>query len=284
MADAIPGRKIIVGSQLLSILPALVASIDGLARAGRRREPMTYWLAWLGMGVLPFAGGLALAELLVLAGLAKDAPSAPLDPSAAPLDGRAAANLGAVALVVALAWVLLRTPLLRRGRTRPSASAPGAGCAVAVALSLVAVAAWFVNPFLALALVLPLHCWMLATMADLRSATRIWLVVIGLLPAVAVAASYMHELALGPADFAWYVFLLVTGGQAGVGPTLIGCIVLAIFGSVVAIVVAHARSGAPEPERAGRPPQPAAVGPATRLEGAGSSRRRSGWSVGGRAS
>ena len=200
------------------------------------------------------------------------------------MDGRAAADLAGVALVVALAWVLLRTPVLRRGRPRPSASAPGAGSAVAVTLSLVAVAAWFVNPFLALALVLPLHCWMLATMADVRPAARAWLVAIGALPALAVAATYMHELALGPVDFAWYVFLLVTGGQAGVGPTLIGCVVLGILGSVVTIVVAHARSDTPEPERAGRPPQPAAVGPATRLEGAGTRRRRSGRSVGGRAS
>ena len=51
------------------ILPALLASIDGLARASRRREPMTRWLVWLGVGVLPFAGGLGLAELLVLVGL-----------------------------------------------------------------------------------------------------------------------------------------------------------------------------------------------------------------------
>ena len=97
-------------------------------------------------------------------------------------------------------------------------------------LSLVAVVAWFLNPFLALTLVLPLHCWMLATMADLRPGVRAWLAAIGVLPALAIAATYMHELSLGPIDFAWYLFLLVTGGQAGVGPTLVGCAVLGIFG------------------------------------------------------
>jgi hypothetical protein len=281
--SVLPGWALALVAAAL-ILPALMASIDGLARASRRRQPVTRWLVWLGAGVLPFAAGLGLAELLVMVGLAKDAPPAPLDPGAAPLDGRATANLGAVALVVVLAWLLMRTSVLRRGRPRPSASAPGAGCAVAVALSLVAVVAWFLNPFLALALVLPLHCWMLATMADIRPSARAWLALIGVLPAFAIAAIYMHELSLGPVDFAWYLFLLGTGGQAGLGSTLVGCAVLGIFGSVVAIVVAHMRSGTPKPERVGPPPPPAAVGPATRLERAGPRPGRSGWSVGGRAS
>lgn len=225
------------------ILPALLASIDGLARARRRKAPVVPWLRWVGVGVLPVAAGLALAELLVLTGLAKDAPLGPIDPSAAPVDSRAAANLAGVAFVVLLGWLVLRTPLLRRGRPRPDATAPGAGCAVALALSAVAVVAWFVNPFAALALVLPLHCWMLATMADLRPAARAWLVLVGVLPAVVIAATYLHELSLGPLDFAWYVFLLVTGGQVGVAMTLVWTAVLGILGSVLAIVVAHARAG-----------------------------------------
>jgi hypothetical protein len=199
-------------------------------------------MVWLIAGVFPFALGLGLAELLVLVGLAKDAPLAPIDPSAAPVDGRAAADLGGVALVAVLAWVLLRTPLLRRGRPLPDASAPGAGCAVGLALSLLAAVTWFVNPFAALALVLPLHCWMLATMTPLRTGVRAALVAVGVLPGLVIAATYMHELSLGPVHFAWYGFLLVTGGQTGVPLTLIACAMLGILVSVATIVVAHARS------------------------------------------
>jgi hypothetical protein len=181
-----------------------------------------------------------VAELLPVVGLAKDAPLAPLDPSAAPVDGRAAADLAGVALVVALAWILLRTPLLRRGAARPNPTQPGAGAVISAALSLLAVAAWFVNPFVGLALVLPLHCWMLATMTGVRPAARVWLAAIGVLPAVVIAATYMHEMALGPLDFGWYLFLLVTGGQVGVPLTLIGCALLGVFASVVTIVASHA--------------------------------------------
>jgi hypothetical protein len=114
---------------------------------------------------------------------------------------------------------------------------------VALALSPVAVVAWCVTPFAGLALVLPLHCWMLATMADLRPAARGWLALLGVLPGLVIAATYMHELSLGPVDFAWYDFLLVTGGQVGVVMTLVWTAVLGILASVLAIVVAHARAG-----------------------------------------
>src|SRR5437899_1505638 len=88
------------------ILPALVASVDALARAGRRHEPVTRWLAWTWFGALPLALGLALADLLVLAGLAKDAPPTPLDPSRTPVDGRALADLVAVSLTILVCWAL----------------------------------------------------------------------------------------------------------------------------------------------------------------------------------
>ncbi|HEX8076106.1 MAG TPA: hypothetical protein VF545_14115, partial [Thermoleophilaceae bacterium] len=200
---------------------------------------------------------------LPIVGLAEDAPPAPLDPSAAPVDGRAAADLAGVALVALLAWVLLRTPLLRRGAARPDATAPGAGAAVSVVLSLLAVGAWLVNPFAGLALVLPLHCWMLATMTGVRPAARAWLAAVGVLPGLAIAATYMHEMGLGPLDFAWYLFLLVTGGQVGVPLTLIGCALVGILASVATIVVAHAldaRRSAAADARSGDSPGRSASG------------------------
>lgn len=259
------------------ILPALIASVDGLARARRRRSPVEPWLSWTALGVVPAAAGLALAELLVLTGAARDAPLGPLDPSAAPVDSSAAANMGGVALAVLVAWVLVRTRLLRRGRPLPDATAPGAGCAVSLALCLVAIAAWVVNPFAGLALALTLNCWMLATMGDGRPATRGWLLALGLVPALVVAATYMHELSLGPLAFAWYVFLLVTGGQVGVAMTVIWTAALGVLFSVVAIVFAHARAGAREGATDTRPRNAAFAGPRA---GSGRSRPRGRWGAG----
>ena len=235
-----PGWAIsLLGATL--ILPALVASVDALARTRRRHHPIRGWVNWLARGALPFGFGLALAELLVLVGLAKDAPPAPLDPSATPVDGAAAGAMAAVAAGVLVAWIALRTSLLRRSRSALDPRAPGAAIVVALALAAATVLTWALNPYAGLLLVLPLHCWMLAVLLDIRPRARLWLVAIGLLPSIGVLLTYMHELSLGPIDAAWYEFLLVTGGQAGVIGALLGCILLGILASVVSIVVAHAR-------------------------------------------
>lgn len=258
------------------ILPALVASVDALARARRRHEPVLEWLEWVVAGTLPFALGLGLAELLGLVGLARDAPPTPLDPSVAPVNGRAVGDMAVVALAVLAAWVLLRTRLIRRERL-PDPGSPGAGVALAVVLCAVAVLLWAFNPFAALLFALPLNCWMLAGLARFRPTTRAWVVALGLLPAALVAATYMRELDLGPVEWIWYLFLLVTGGQVGVPSTLLGCLAAGCFGAACAIVVARVRAEPrrAEPEAPPGPALPGAIGPATRLEGAPEPRRRS---------
>jgi hypothetical protein len=45
---------------LALVLPALIASVDALARARRRREQVAPWLVWLMSALLPFVLGLAL--------------------------------------------------------------------------------------------------------------------------------------------------------------------------------------------------------------------------------
>ena len=138
-----------------------------------------------------------------------------------------------------------------------------------------AVVAWLLNPFAALLLVLPLHCWMLAAITDVRPLTRAWLVAIGLLPAALVAGTYMRELSLDPIQAGWYLFLLVTGTQVGAPTALLGCLVCGLFGATAAIAVARVRTrpapARPEP----RPVHPAAFGPASRLEGPPPRGRRS---------
>jgi hypothetical protein len=166
---------------------------------------------------------------------------------------------------------------VRRRADLPDAAAPGAGVTVAVALSALAAGLWFVNPFAALLFAVPLHCWTLAAVADMRPAPRAWLVALGLLPALLVAGTYMRELSLGPLDWLWYVFLLVTGGQVGVPTALMGCVVGGLFGAVVAILAARFQvdePAPPEPQAPAGPPPPPAIGPATRLHGAPQPRPR----------
>ena len=237
---------------LAFVLPALIASIDALARARRRREPVSPWLVWLLSALLPFVLGLALALLLVLVGLADDAPPAPLDPGSISLDTAAVCALVATVLAVALAWVLARTSVLRRGATLPpDASAPGAACVTSIALSALALVLVFTNPYAALLLVPAVHFWMLGTLTDVRWRGGALLFFLGLLPVVAVALYYLWRFQLGPFDGAYYLFLLITGNETGVLTTACLLALAAITGSVAAILFARARHG--EPAGAGWP-------------------------------
>jgi hypothetical protein len=239
------------------ILPVLVASIDALARARRRGEPVLPWFAWVAAGIVPFAAGLAMAEFLVLVGLADDAPPAPPDPGVAGVDGEAIGVLAGVVITIGLAWILTRTSFLRGGRPLPDSASPGAGVAVTLVLCGFTLVSWAINPFIGLVLVLPLHLWMLATLTEAGGRARILLALAGLLPAAAIAATYAVHLRMGPLDGAWYLFLLVTGHHVGLASALLGCVALGVLASVLAIAVAHARRrepGAPHvPGGGGRP-------------------------------
>src|SRR5205085_2374866 len=173
------------------------------------------WLWWVAAGILPFLAALGIGKLLVVTGLARDAPSA-LDPSAAPVNGRAAADLAGVAVVAVLAWILLRSPLVRNRRSLRSPASAGAGVATSLAMVAITIALWVVNPYAALLVAVPLNLWMLATLEDTTVVRRALLVALGLIPAILVVAVYMSELELGFLDAAYYLFLLTTGGAAGV--------------------------------------------------------------------
>jgi hypothetical protein len=255
----VPGWAVMALAAAL-ILPALVATIDAFARASRRREDVLEWLVWVVAGMFPFALGLGVAELLVLVGLAKDAPPAPLEPSLAPVDGATIGALAGVAFVVLLAWILLRTPLVRR-EGLPDPTAPGAGVAVSMGLCATAVGLWFMNPYAALLFALPLHCWMLAALSRVGRGARAVLVAVGLLPALVVAGAYMRELLLDPLEWVWYAFLLVTGGQVGVPTALLMCVVGGLFAATATIAVARwrAEGAAAEAETPSSPAPPPAL-------------------------
>lgn len=234
---------------LTLIAPALIAAVDGFARARRRREPVMRWLRWLFAGLVPFLLGLGLAELLVLADAVPHFPSSPLAPAAEPLHASGLAAIGAVVVTVLLAWLVVR-PLLSGGMARAPAPA-GAGTALALLLSVAALALWAVNPFAALLTVPAVHFWLLVAAADPPPGPRVRAVMIfgGLVLPLLVALYYMLNLDLDPLEGAWYLFLLVTGGQVGLATTLLGCTFLALLGATISLAIAGRAESEPPDAR-----------------------------------
>jgi hypothetical protein len=250
MRKVLPGWVLAVLAGTL-ILPALFASFDALARARRKRETAPGWWRTPLLWSLPFLVGFGLAELLVLLGQAPDAGAAAPDPDVHPLDGEAAAALGACAAGALLAALLVR-PLLRRR----AAAAPTGGAAATTSFALCAavLAVWVVNPFAALLLVPAAHLWMLAMLSGvtLRLRTAALVLVAGALAPLLAAAVYLERLSLDPLEGVWYLWVLVTGHAVSPLTTLLGCVLAGI--SVAAVQVIAARVGSPPPLEPAAPP------------------------------
>lgn len=259
--QALPGWSIALFTLTL-ILPALFAGVDAFARVRRRRQPVGRWLWWLAGGVVPFAVGLAVADFLSIVGVGLDAPPAPLDPSQAGIDSGAIVTMSLAAAATALAWFLLRSRVVRRaGNLPPTPAAPGAACVVSLAMTLAALWLWFLNPYMALLAIPAVHCWMLATQTELRPRTAAVLVTLGVLPWIVLAIFYLVRLDLDPLHGLWYLTLLVTGADIGLPTALLGCALLGIFASVVAVVRARAKEWTPPEAPSAREDVPSVFGP-----------------------
>ena len=242
------------------ILPVLAASVDALARARRRRAPVRPWLLWIALSLLPFVVGYGLAELLALAGATPDPPPAPVAPSLLPLDGAAIAVLAVVVGTVVLTWLGLRRFLAPRTRGLDEAQRAGAGVAAALALGAAGLALWLIDPFAALVAVPALHLWMLAMLIDPPPArrVRIGLVAGGLVLPLLLAVYQLFVLGLNPLAGAWYLLLLVLGGQVGLAAVVVAALFTATFGTLLAIVRASGDDPGAQP---GAPVAPSTRGP-----------------------
>jgi hypothetical protein len=239
------------------ILPALVAAIDGFARARRRREPVARFMRWVLGAVLSVVAGLVVAKFLVFAGIVATPPESPVAPDLRPLHGGDVAVLGVLAAIVAFGWLVARRLALGGADRRLDLASPGAGCAVALVLSCLTLAVWFINPYASLMLVPALHLWLLTSIGPVpdRGPGPPLMAVIGLLPLAIVVLFYMAELSLNPLEGLWYAFLLVTSGSIGIAAALLACVFVGVFACLVEILIARARRPAPaKPVEAPRPP------------------------------
>jgi hypothetical protein len=245
VSQVMPGW-VLAALGLTLILPALVGSVDAVARARRRKEPLLRWVRWLGAQVLPFVVALVLVELLAWAGATPEPPSAPVAPELNPLDTPALIVLASTAFVTALLWAAARYLVARGEPVLEDKTAPGAACVICLALSTTLLLLWLVNPYAALVFMPALHLWLLATIVDPGPSRRARLVLVaaGLFLPLLVSLYYMLDLSLDPLAAAWYLLLLLVGGQVGVPTALVGCLLLGLLTAVVGVA-----RGRPDPER-----------------------------------
>jgi hypothetical protein len=241
------------------LLPALVAAVDAFARARRQQVEVVAWLRWVGAWVAPFLAGLAVAELLALAGATPAPPPAPVPPDVLPLDGPALGVLAGVGAGMALALLLARFLAARPDPRLARPQAPGAAVALALVATAAALVLWLADPYAGLLAVPAAHLWLLVLVAGVRPKRRVrgLLLALGALPALLVALYYLVALSMDPLSGAWYLLLLVTGHAVGLLTALVACVMLGALCASIELVYHSPAEDAEASETAGSP----ALGP-----------------------
>jgi hypothetical protein len=151
-----------------------------------------------------------------------------------------------VALVFVLGWAWLRPAVTRLVRADPGARGETGAAPVAIVLvaTAVAIVMWIANPYAAALLIPALHIWLFALAPELRMARalRVFVALLGVLPAAAVAFGLARSLGLDGLDAAWELVLLTAGGH--ISP--LSLLLWSIFaGCGVSAVLVAARGGIP---------------------------------------
>ncbi len=205
---------------LALLVPVMMTTIDGVARARRRGHAVWRSVAVVLAAAVPFVLAVGIVLVGRLIGAIGVAPPGPVAAGAIALRGGGVALLVVMALVVVggSAGVLAlarRLPTQTRGARRPpeGSSSDGAVAGVLVVLCLVTFVIWLSNPFAAFLLVPALHLWLWAITPDMRVplAARLALIAVGIAPAVLVVAYYAGELGYGPVAVVWEMVLLLAG-------------------------------------------------------------------------
>jgi hypothetical protein len=204
---------------LALVVPVVLATVDGLARARRRGHAILPWIVWVLAAALPFIGAALLVRGMRAVGLIDAAPPGPLAAGQVALHGRAVAILAALVCLIALGLVVLRPLVLRVARARAlgaffDVAGPGAASALLLTLCAVTLSIWWANPFAALLLVPALHLWLWAAGSERRLPRGLMLALLlgGLvLPALAVWG-YVGALGVSGPEAAWSAVLLLAGG------------------------------------------------------------------------
>jgi hypothetical protein len=233
--NLIPGWSLSLLALCL-LLPALVAAIDGCARASRRGLPLGRALGWAAARSLPAVGALAIVYGLALVGVIPR-PGFPFDPGLYPLGVRAAITLVLVTLAAGASAVALRE-LRITGAAAPEGSAAAVGAITGAA----AVLLWLANPYLALLCVPITHLWLLVDGAPGKSRRVVVAVgaALACVPVIAALIAVAHALELG-ADAPWTLTLTVADGQLGLVIAVPACFLIGGVLAVLAVAFARPR-------------------------------------------
>ncbi len=252
--DLLIARKVLPGWAMrvlviALLLPALLTAGDAAARLRRRREPLWPWVGW----VLALAAPLLLAALFARGlGLTDAIPATgpPAPPGTIPIDRSAWAALACTVVVVLLAGLLVRPLLSRWAGAGGPPDGPGAALAPVFVVCLVGVAAWVVNPYAALLLVLPANLWLLVAAREMRMrrAPAVAVVLVSLVPVVLAVLSVGLQLGASAGEMPWFWLLTVAGGQ--LGPLALLGWSIACGAAAGALLVALAPRGASLDDRA----------------------------------
>ena len=225
------------------MLPVLIATVDGLARARRRGHRLLRWVIAALSTALPFALVFGLILTARLIGWISAAPPGPIGAGEVPLGSGPIALLATLALLAVVSFVAVQWMWPRlESRTAPRAGQDvddsGRGPAVLLVLCAAVLAIWLSNPFAALLLIPALHLWMwlLDPEARLRTPLAATFLVIGLAPALLAVVYYAMTLGLSPAQVLWNGVLLIAGGHLGAVTALEWAVVLGCVISIIAVM------------------------------------------------
>ena len=261
---------------LALILPVVVATVDGLARARRRGHRVGRWVAWVLSACVPFVLAVLVIVGLRAVGAIGGAPPGPVGGDALTISTGAVAILASLACLIALGlvvrWRLGRavfpahsaeapgaaTPANGHAATRPrprrpvvadDVASPGAAAALLLVLCAVTILLWLANPFAAALLVPALHLWLwiVGPGRRLRVPWAILLFLAGLLPGALAAVYYAAVLGLGVAPAAWNAVLMLAGGSVSVINAIEWSIVLGCVISLAAMIARIGRQPRSEP-------------------------------------
>jgi hypothetical protein len=226
---------------LALIVPVLLTTIDGAARALRRHRPVWSWLAMVLAAAAPFALGAAVVKGAGAVGWISDATPGPVPPGAVPLHGGGTVTLILAACVALGALIILR-PFAARLMVREH-TADGAVPGLLIVLVGVTIAIWLYNPYAALLLVPALHLWLPALNLGSRlpRLARAALLALGVVPVVLLVGYYALTLGYGPLDAVWSAALLIAGGAVTPLAVLEWSIVLGCVLTAVGLLALTAR-------------------------------------------
>jgi hypothetical protein len=217
---------------LTLLLPTVLASLDGLARALRAQTRMGEAFAWASSRALPPIASLLLLYVMATTGVVPS-PTFPFDPNRFGVGVGEVIAMAFLGIVLGAGYYAIRGWRVPAGLSR-EAAAPTLGLVSGLAVLL----AWLANPYLALLLVPVAHAWLLDAR---REGVLPWpLVLLGALASVIpIAAAVGHiadRLDLGSAA-PWQLLLMVAVGQIGFVEMLALCLLLGCLVGIVALAI-----------------------------------------------